>query len=60
MREQEQQEEEDKEAEEGEASTEAGNAGAILANFGQMYKIQPELLMRWCRSLRHVGIYAPA
>ena len=56
MREQEQEQEEDEEAEEGEA----GNAGAILANFGQMYKIQPELLMRWCRTLRDVGIYAPA
>lgn len=26
--------------------------GAILANFGQMYKIQPELFVRWCGALR--------
>ena len=51
--------EEEKEEEE-EEEEEAGNAGAILANFGQMYKIQPELLMRWCRTLRDVGIYGPA
>jgi hypothetical protein len=26
--------------------------GAVLANFGQMYKIQPGLFVRWCRALR--------
>ena len=26
--------------------------GAILANFGQMYKIQPQLFALWCKALR--------
>ena len=26
--------------------------GAVLANFGQMYKIQPELFVTWCKVLR--------
>jgi len=26
--------------------------GAVLANFGQMYKIQPELFVKWCGALR--------
>jgi predicted O-linked N-acetylglucosamine transferase (SPINDLY family) len=30
----------------------APHGGAVLANFGQMYKIQPDLFLAWCRALR--------
>jgi protein O-GlcNAc transferase len=33
-------------------STQTPHQGAVLANFGQMYKIQPELFLSWCRAIR--------